>query len=204
MIKPTYYNLPEEKKKRLLFAARKEFSRVSYNEASINKIIKDAEISRGSFYTYFDDKSDLVMCLLHEYFKLVIDEVDHTLEEKNGNIFLMFTRLFDVTIEYTYFKNDMELFHSLFRSMRSGMELEGLVLFDEETKNKHLAYIMGKINREALNISNDSEFKDLLDLLLIVTKRSLAKALSKRFTKEEVRESFLYKLSIIKKGVSKP
>ena len=200
MIKATYYNLSDEKKERLLKAARNEFSRVSYNDASINQIIKEAEISRGSFYTYFDDKSDLVRCLLHDYFQLVVSEANRTLEDKDGDIFVMFTRMFDATLEYIYLKNDIELFHSLFRSMRSGMELEGLVLFNEETKSKHLAYIMDRISRDGLVISNDNELKDLIELLLIVTKRSLAKALSKKFTCEEVRKSFVYKLSIIKTG----
>ena len=46
----TFTNLPAEKRKTILDAARAEFSRVSIEEASINRIIKDAKISRGSFY----------------------------------------------------------------------------------------------------------------------------------------------------------
>ena len=44
----TFYNLPEEKRERLLAAARAEFARTSYAEASVNRIIQAAGIPRGS------------------------------------------------------------------------------------------------------------------------------------------------------------
>ena len=52
----TFFRLPEEKRQRLLDAAWEEFSRVSFADASINQIIRAANISRGSFYQYFTDK----------------------------------------------------------------------------------------------------------------------------------------------------
>lgn len=55
-----FEKLSQDKKQRILEAAREEFARVPYEEASINQIIKNAGISRGSFYTYFEDKNDLL------------------------------------------------------------------------------------------------------------------------------------------------
>lgn len=73
----TFANLPAEKRQAILNAARAEFSRVPIEEASINRIIKDAKISRGSFYMYFTDKSDLVNELFqemkHQFSQLVIE-----------------------------------------------------------------------------------------------------------------------------------
>ena len=60
----TFYNLPEEKRERLMAAARAEFLRVPYEDASINRIIREAGIPRGSFYMYFTDKEDLVRYLM--------------------------------------------------------------------------------------------------------------------------------------------
>lgn len=67
MPKTTFMNLPDEKKAKILLAAKKELSQTSFEEASINKIIKDAGISRGSFYMYFDDKYDLISVLLDDF-----------------------------------------------------------------------------------------------------------------------------------------
>lgn len=51
-----FNRLPDKKKEAIRIAAAKEFARVLPEEVSINRIIRDAEISRGSFYTYFEDK----------------------------------------------------------------------------------------------------------------------------------------------------
>ena len=60
----TFFRLPEEKRERLTDAAWREFLAVSYAEASINRIVREAQIPRGSFYQYFEDKEDLFFYLL--------------------------------------------------------------------------------------------------------------------------------------------
>ncbi len=64
----TFLNLPEDKQTRLMDAASWEFSAKPFNEVSINKIIQDAGIPRGSFYMYFQDKEDLFRYLVQELF----------------------------------------------------------------------------------------------------------------------------------------
>ena len=77
-----FLNLKDSKKNAILEAAAHEFARVPYSAVSINQIIKEAEISRGSFYTYFEDKDDLMRYMLREF-----------LEEENGNPFRLCIRL---------------------------------------------------------------------------------------------------------------
>ena len=67
MPKQTFYKLPQEKQERILAAAKREFTQVRYSDASINQIIRDAGIPRGSFYQYFEDKKDLFLCFLQDY-----------------------------------------------------------------------------------------------------------------------------------------
>ena len=50
MIKPTFYNLSDDKRKRVLQAILEEFADTDSEKISINRIIKRANISRGSFY----------------------------------------------------------------------------------------------------------------------------------------------------------
>ncbi|WP_026477129.1 TetR/AcrR family transcriptional regulator [Alkaliphilus transvaalensis] len=66
MPKDTFYNLIEEKQKKIFSAAVEEFSTKRYSEASINQIIKNAGIPRGSFYQYFENKEDLYLYVLTE------------------------------------------------------------------------------------------------------------------------------------------
>ena len=67
MPKETFVKLPEEKKDKIIKAAKKEFARVPFEQTSIKNIVEDADIARGSFYQYFESKEDL----LRVYFKYV-------------------------------------------------------------------------------------------------------------------------------------
>ena len=75
-----FFNLKEEKRRAIVRAAVHEFSRVPYSVASINQIIKEADISRGSFYTYFEDKDDLLQYLVSGFREKCREQVYAQLE----------------------------------------------------------------------------------------------------------------------------
>lgn len=66
MPKNTFLNLDPAKKKTIFDAAVREFASRRFSDASINQIIKEAGISRGSFYQYFAGKEDLYLYVLSE------------------------------------------------------------------------------------------------------------------------------------------
>lgn len=70
MPKNTFQNLNEDKKRRIFDAAVQEFSARRFSEASINQIIKNADIPKGSFYQYFSDKEDIYLYMLEEISKI--------------------------------------------------------------------------------------------------------------------------------------
>lgn len=64
MPKPTFFNLPEEKRHKIIEAAAEEFAACGLENASTNRIIAASGISKGSFYQYFEDKRDVFNHLL--------------------------------------------------------------------------------------------------------------------------------------------
>ena len=71
MVHQTFLNLPEEKRVRMLQSAVDEFIRLPYERTSINRIVENAGIPKGSFYQYFDGKDDLYgYCILSVYRQL--------------------------------------------------------------------------------------------------------------------------------------
>lgn len=70
MAKDTYIQLDADKQNRIMEAIIDEFSEYSFTHASINRMIKQANISRGSFYQYFENKED---CYL-EMMKVIAKE----------------------------------------------------------------------------------------------------------------------------------
>ncbi len=83
-----------EKKSELLEAALNEFSSKKYEDASLNNIIKNAGISKGTFYYHFKDKQELYIYLLESSVKakweFINNNIKSTLSEKRGDIFEMF------------------------------------------------------------------------------------------------------------------
>ncbi|AOT71953.1 TetR/AcrR family transcriptional regulator [Geosporobacter ferrireducens] len=79
VIYPKFYSLEPEKRERIINAALKEFARNGYEKASTNEIIKEAQISKGSLFNYFNSKKDLYFFLLDyvvEVIEEIYDEVD--------------------------------------------------------------------------------------------------------------------------------
>ena len=105
MPKNTFYSLCDEKKHRIVDAALEEFSVRTFSQASLNQIIKNAGIPKGSFYQYFENKEDLYIHLVQkasEVSKRLLDGV----YEKNPD-----ADAFEVTIrtaELSYGTTDID------------------------------------------------------------------------------------------------
>ncbi len=69
-----FYSLKPEKQERIINAALKEFAQNGYEKASTNEIIKEAEISKGSLFNYFNSKKELYLFLL-DYVAKVIEQI---------------------------------------------------------------------------------------------------------------------------------
>ncbi len=75
--KKTFFNLAEEKQKRVLETAIEEFSERGYEGASINLIVSKLGIAKGSIYQYFTNKKSLFLHI----FDYAVELVRKTLKE---------------------------------------------------------------------------------------------------------------------------
>lgn len=64
MPKQTFFNLPADKRQAIVNAAIDEFAEYGFEAASINRIVANSGIAKGSFYQYFEDKLDVFKHLL--------------------------------------------------------------------------------------------------------------------------------------------
>ncbi len=74
-----FYKLPPEKREGLLEVAAQEFVQHGFEEASINRILERAQMSKGAAYYYFEDKVDLFCTVVQhasERLQLVDQELD--------------------------------------------------------------------------------------------------------------------------------
>ena len=59
MVRPRFAKLPPAQQQAILAAALEEFAAHGFHDASLNRVIDAAGISKGSMYYYFDGKEDL-------------------------------------------------------------------------------------------------------------------------------------------------
>lgn len=67
MPRPTFHNLPVDKRQRVIDAAVAEFATHPFRVASLDRIAAAAGVSKGSLYQYFEDKGDLYRWLLGDW-----------------------------------------------------------------------------------------------------------------------------------------
>jgi AcrR family transcriptional regulator len=87
MARPRFDKLPEEKRARILEAAARAFAAHGYENASLNQILEEAEISKGAAYYYFDDKADLFLTTLRHYVEKLQAELPFDIERFSADTF---------------------------------------------------------------------------------------------------------------------
>lgn len=118
----TFFNLSKEKQDKLINCAMKEFSKRSFNKVSINKIINDASISRGSFYMYFSDKDDLFEYLLLNHRQKLGDVIKRNFCINCGDFRQSFIGIFDSVVDWFINYEDLDFFKNTYIYMNSRTE----------------------------------------------------------------------------------
>lgn len=76
MVRPRFARLPADQQRAILDAAADEFAAHGFHDASLNRIIDAAGISKGSMYYYFDDKGDLYAHVIRSEMEGLIQSVE--------------------------------------------------------------------------------------------------------------------------------
>lgn len=145
MPKKTFYNLSREKKDRILDASSHEFSSNPYDLASINNIVKNADIAKGSFYQYFDNKEDL--------YRYVVSKC----EEKKDDYM-------ERALNRSEYMNVFDRIREIYKSM---------IRFSEENKRESLIldYIYKledeELKKELLSSSSNSDSSDIFERIVL-------------------------------------
>lgn len=163
----TFLNLSEDKQTRLMDAASREFSAKPYNEVSINKIIQDAGIPRGSFYMYFQDKEELFRYLVHGYVEQLLMVLEESLLREGGDVFAALRALFD----YVWEKREEQSLGgmgamSAIISRNGGMQRGALL--DLLDSGEALERLRQLVNPGLLDLRREEDLDHMLAVLLSV------------------------------------
>ncbi len=195
----TFLRLNDEKKKKLIDASFKEFSLYNFNDVSINRIIKEAGISRGSFYMYFVDKKDLYFYLLEQHLEILINNMKNDLIKNKGDLFKMFQN--NIKEEFNSFKNNNINFFK--------KSLENVTIMEESKKTfgfrdkRLLRELIPNINLELLNDNAKKHIEVIFAINMHLLMVTLIKLLKSDSLDEEILKDYYEQLDILKYGCVK-
>lgn len=198
----TFLNLSEEKKSKIIDAAKKEFERVPIEQVSIKNIVENAEIARGSFYQYFENKEDLFEYIMCDKIGNIQNKLMKIIEKEDGNIINIFINVYDHLIQVGKMRKNNKLFKQIFENIKTS---DNLMFIKKEEINKKLEqtlYSLYDKNKEILNIQSEEDFKLVIEMLFAITRRRIVVSLKYKDL-NKARESYLKEIEFLKKGIIK-
>ena len=161
MIKNTFYNLPEEKRQRITDAIFNEFAGSSGERVSINNIIKNANISRGSFYQYFDDKVDLVEVMTRSFINFSLEKATEVISRTHGDIFVTYDLLFEILCECSKDTKQSIIMKNLIKNIKANDSLVSEYFINRFKGVAELVSVTNNFDRSNLKYTSDEDVKCL-------------------------------------------
>lgn len=199
-----FYHLSEKKKEMIREAAVQEFIRVSPEQASINQIVRNAEISRGSFYTYFEDKEDLMRYVFEDLIRQVREFCKNLLRDSGGDFWTLQQGLMDFVLQIC--REDK--MPALTRT-ESGHNTLMRLMWERKDGSDEVCpeeIWMGELYQltdcSRLRVGSLQEYRILFSICIHCILAEIAELYEMGKTEAEVRESFARRLDYIRYGAA--
>ena len=149
MPKQTFFNLPDDKKEKIIHEAYAIFIAEDYEKVNIRNITSKADISIGSFYKYFYDKDDLYLYLLSN-----IEKKIYAKEKEKTGYFLMDSEV--IPIEEICTQEEIEFNRTWYK-----VPTEVMMKFYFGEYSRELNSI---VMDELIELKNSGKLKDSVDV----------------------------------------
>lgn len=169
MPKLTFFNLSVDKKQMIIESAKEEFDLYTLKGAKVVRIIKRVNISRASFYKYFECLEDLYFYILNQQSIDTLEILRKELIDHDGDFFEAWKNLF---LEYIntpalYSKNINRIFNHHFNEA-----LMYAKKYDEELKIQ-IVELTELVDFSKLTVAKE-DFYHLLSVSVSVVERILS------------------------------
>lgn len=198
-----FFKLKEEKRRLILEAAAHEFSRVPYSAASINQIIKEADISRGSFYTYFEDKQDLLRWLIYAQAEQHFMNYIERLQENGGDLWDMLENVFDRGMDLMERAGLIEIFQNLIKSAKFMEIFRGDPESDPQVcreNQRFMKLLYENIDQDKAPISREA-LNELIEMHMVVFIMSIKRFFRDGEAREEASEYYKRHIHMLHYGI---
>lgn len=200
-----FYNIPKEKQEMFINVATTEFTTKSFEQVSVNSIVKNAGISRGSFYTYFENKDELFNFIFTQVREERFNYAKELLKESNRDFFTFIEKLFEYDFDHFSTHNRYSLFRNYIHYIqvnKKGTIKDSMImpLSGGFVGKERLYSNVFDIDKYGMN--ND-EFLDLAEMTMLIVVNTFLKSESDNLSKEEIIKLFKNRIEILKYGSRK-
>ena len=169
MPKETVYSRPGEKRKRIMAAAEREFLENSFEAASINRIIKEAAIPRGSFYQYFEDKKDIFLYIVSTHKNEAFGFVESFIKDSDGDVFSFMRKAIDFMISAECSEKVEGMKRIFSQPWVFDMIVSDTMKGKQEEANTPKGIMFKYIDKNQLNVENDDELIALINIFASIS-----------------------------------
>ena len=199
----TFMKLPEEKKRKIVAAAKEEFTRVPFEQTSIENIVEGAEIARGSFYQYFTSKEDLLQYMMKDDMDKLDNFIKEKLEETEGDIFEAYLAIYDYMTAKVWEEKDLQFYKRLIESAKVIEDESSMLRIPKDVKGPfHKEEFIKLIDTSKLKIQNEDDLHIVIQMLYLITRKALVNNFKYQST-EKARKEYLKMMDYLKKGILK-
>ena len=199
----TFMKLPEEKKNKILQAAKKEFTRVPFEQTSIKNIVEGAEIARGSFYQYFTSKEDLLQYMMKDDMDNLDNFIREKLQESKGDIFEAYLAIYDYMTKKAWKDKDLQFYKRLIENAKVVEDESSILRMPKDIKGPfHQEEFIRLIDTSKLQIQNEEDLHIVIQMLYLITRKALVNNFKYQST-EKARKEYLKMIDYLKNGVLK-
>ena len=195
-----YYHLREKKKMSLLNAIEACLKTEDYDKLSISDIVAQADISRGSFYNYFKDKSDAVNTLIDDKIRYLLKIFKTCVHDCHG-------KLFDGVIDAYKKTKDVlrsNIYVALLKNMKFFLGVGTKMIYTKEYEaevTEFITWLIENTEEGKTYLNSKEKMANIIDLIITVFSNMTLKAI---LTNENnIHDNdFEFKINVIKAGVN--
>lgn len=207
MPKETFYRLPDEKRERIMAAAEREFLENSFEAASINRIIKEAAIPRGSFYQYFEDKKDIFLYIVSTHKNEAFGFVESFIKDSDGDVFFFMRKAIDFMISAECSEKVEGMKRIFSQPWVFDMIVSDTMKGKQEEANTPKGIMFKYIDKNQLNVENDDELIALINIFASISLGLFFKIFimgkNMEIDKEKIRKNIYDEIATLEKKYKK-
>ncbi|WP_078409129.1 TetR/AcrR family transcriptional regulator [Priestia abyssalis] len=120
-----FLNLDKEKQDRIINAAIKEFAQKGFDKASTNEIVKEAGISKGLLFHYFQNKKQLYLFLYEHTIDVLMEKIMEKINWDEKDIFVRYRQIALLKIEiYKIYPEMLNFVKAIYKDSSSAVKID--------------------------------------------------------------------------------